>query len=377
MSTSLNLGSLDSVAILDALPDGAYVTDRDRRIVFWNRAAEQITGWRRDDVLGHCCRDNILCHVDKDGHPLCGHEHCPLHRAMVTGTRSEAPRLLFAQSKDGRRIPVEVSVSPLRTDAGEVIGGIEVFRDLTPAFDDLNRARLIQRMALSLQLPEDPRVDFSVRYTPHDEVGGDFYRIEALDADRYAILVADVRGHGVPSALYAMQLRTLWDDARPSLGDPAAFLSFLNQRAVALVEHEGGYFATALHVAYNAATGEMACASAGHPAPFLVRAGNRIDALNVKGPALGLVPGAAYGAFHANVAPGSALLLYTDGAFEVLNAANEELLEDGLRKIVGRQDFADGSRTLCAIEESLLLYSNNLSLPDDLTLFSLYRPPAA
>ena len=71
MSSSLNLGNLDSVAILDALPDGAYVTDCDRRIVFWNRAAEQITGWRRDDVLGHCCKDNILCHVDKDGHPLC------------------------------------------------------------------------------------------------------------------------------------------------------------------------------------------------------------------------------------------------------------------------------------------------------------------
>ncbi len=374
MNASLNLGSLNSVAILDALPDGAYVTDCDRRIVFWNRAAEQITGWRRDDVLGHCCKDNILCHVDKDGHPLCGHEHCPLHRAMITGTRSEMPHLVFAQSKDGRRIPVEVSVSPLRSESGEVIGGIEVFRDLTPAFEDLNRARIIQRMALGTRLPTDPRVRMAVRYTPHDEVGGDFYRVEAIDANRYAILIADVRGHGVPSALYAMQLRTLWEDARAMLGHPAPFLTFLNRRASALVEHEGGYFATALHAVYNAVTGEIACASAGHPSPFVLRDKSRIDVLDAKGPALGLVPDARYEAVDARLGPGDTLLAYTDGAFEVLNAANEELHVDGLRRIVDKEDLSRGVQALAAIEEALLVYSNNLALPDDLTLFSVHRP---
>jgi len=376
MSSSLNLGNLDSVAILDALPDGAYVTDRDRRIVFWNRAAEQITGWRRDDVLGHCCKDNILCHVDKDGHPLCGHEHCPLHRAMITGTRSQMPHLLFAQAKDGRRIPVEVSVSPLLSGAGDVIGGIEVFRDLTPAFEDLNRARLIQRMALGTRLPADPRVRLAVRYTPRDEVGGDFYRMEAIDDNRYAILVADVRGHGVPSALYSMQLRTLWDDARSLLGLPSLFLSFLNERAVSLVEHEGGYFATALHAVYNAATGEVTYACAGHPSPFLIRGRGRVDEAKVMGPALGLMPGTRYEQVVSQLHPGDTLLLYTDGAFEVFNSANVELLENGLGKIVGAQDLSGGIGALAAVEESLLVYSNNLALPDDLTLLSIHRPAA-
>ena len=63
--------------IIDCLNDGVYVCDRDRRIVYWNKSAERITGWRSEDVVGRPCRDGVLNHIDKDGHRLCGPEHCP------------------------------------------------------------------------------------------------------------------------------------------------------------------------------------------------------------------------------------------------------------------------------------------------------------
>ena len=50
--------------IIDCLNDGVYVCDRDRRIVFWSKAAERITGWRSEDVLGRACLEDILNHVD-------------------------------------------------------------------------------------------------------------------------------------------------------------------------------------------------------------------------------------------------------------------------------------------------------------------------
>ena len=56
-------------------------------------------------MVGRRCLDNVLCHVDKDGHRLCGEEFCPLHRSMVTGTPSDVPLIVFAQTKDGRRMP--------------------------------------------------------------------------------------------------------------------------------------------------------------------------------------------------------------------------------------------------------------------------------
>ncbi len=90
-----------SSVILDSLGDGVYVCDRERRIVHWSTSAERITGWTREDVVGRRCLDNILCHIDKDGHRLCGKEFCPLHRSMVTGTASNVPLIVFAKTKDG------------------------------------------------------------------------------------------------------------------------------------------------------------------------------------------------------------------------------------------------------------------------------------
>ena len=245
MTPALNIECLNAATILDTLPDGAYITDTDRKIVFWNRAAEAITEWPRDEVAGRHCRDNILVHEDKDGHPLCGQDYCPLYRAIVTGESVNVGRLVFAQSKSGRRVAVEVTVSPLRDGRGTVVGGIEVFRDLSPMMEDLKRARAIQQSELALELPGDSRIRVAVKSSPVDLVGGDFHRVEALEGGRYSLMVADVTGHGVASALYSMQIRSLWDGGRPWLDRPGELLSFMNRRLCGLAGETGEYFATA------------------------------------------------------------------------------------------------------------------------------------
>ena len=98
--------------VLDSVHDGVYVTDSRRQITYWNPAAERMTGWSAEDIVGRTCYDDVLCHEDKDGRKLCGEEHCPLHRAIVTGNSSTLPIIVFAQCKDGDRIPVRVSVAP-------------------------------------------------------------------------------------------------------------------------------------------------------------------------------------------------------------------------------------------------------------------------
>ena len=130
--------------IIDCLNDGVYVCDRDRRIVFWSKSAERITGWRSEDVLGRACLEDILNHVDKDGHRLCGEEYCPLHRAMITGVTTKVPIMVFALCKDGRRVPTQVTTAPIHNEAGEIIGGVETFRDVSPILVDLERAQKIQ-----------------------------------------------------------------------------------------------------------------------------------------------------------------------------------------------------------------------------------------
>ncbi len=368
----LDLERIGVREILDTLPDGTYVTDVERRIVFWSRSATRLTGWPASEVVGRTCSDNLLVHIDKDGHRLCGEEHCPLHRSIVTGKVSPEPLLVFAQHKPGHRIPVEVTVAPISDATGRVVGGIEVFRDLTGVMDDLRRARLIQNHTLESRLAQDDRVRFEVRYSPEEIVGGDFYRVEALDADRYAVMVADVMGHGVASALYTMQLRSLWEDGRPQLGAPAAFMGELNRRLRALAGPDG-YFATAVLVSFDAASGAVTCVRAGHPAPLLCRAGGGVEAWGGKGPALGLFEASVYAETPGRLQAGDTLLLFTDGAIEIADARDEELGEAGLRALLEQTRFGAAETSLEQLERRLLAFSNRIRLPDDLTLLSVHR----
>ncbi len=368
----MKLGELSTGGLLESLPDGAYITDLNRRIVYWNEAAERITGWRREDVVGRHCADNILCHVDKDGHLLCGHEHCPLHRSMVTCTPSTSPMLLYAQNREGSRIPVEVSVAPLTDPSGRAVGGIEVFRDMTPAMKELERAKLIQEHSLELAQDPDGRVRFAVQYTPQEVVGGDFYRVEAIGEDCFALLTADVMGHGMSAALYTMQFRALWEELRDNLHDPAAYLTELNNRLGVLTQHDD-CFATALFLVMDARDGLVTYANAGHPQPIVVSAHGCPHRLETRGAAVGLFQDVSYHNTHTHLNHGDDLIVYTDGAIEVVSREDEELGVSGFSNLLSREKKEHGRIDLTRIEEQLLHFSNDLRLTDDLTLLIASR----
>jgi len=367
------LAEFNSPELLNLLADGAYITDTQRRIVFWNQAAQRITGWDAQEVVGRSCRDNILVHVDKDGHALCGDEHCPLHRSIVTGASSLQSLLVFAQHRSGHRIPVEVTVSPIRNHADEVIGGIEVFRDLTAALRDQLRAKEIQEMAVKSTLPQDQRVIFETCYQPRDIVGGDFFRIEKLDADRYGILLADAMGHGVAAALYTLLLRSLWEEHRGELESPGQFMATLNDRLRALVRDEG-YFGTAVYAVLNAATGQLRVVQAGHPAPLLFHSDGTALEVGDKNPALGMFAFSSYRESDIRLEAGDTLLLYSDGATEVFDAQEQELGREGLVRLLREQPPRVAGFDLARLEAQLLQYSNQLHLADDLTLIKVSRP---
>jgi serine phosphatase RsbU (regulator of sigma subunit) len=269
---------------------------------------------------------------------------------------------------------VEVSVAPIRDPEGHVVGGIEVFRDLTESMRDLLRAKTIQEMTMSFPLPEDKRVEFEMRYQPREIVGGDFYRVERRGPDLYAMLVADAMGHGVAAALYTMLLRSLWDEHRLDLDSPSRFLGVVNERLHALAR-EAGYFATGICANYNAASGRLRCARAGHPPPLLFRASGTVETVGGSQPALGMFPDSSYEETVVRLEPGDALLFFTDGAVELFDAAEHELGMEGLKRLVREQtaDQAGVSFHVERLEEQLLQFSNQIHLPDDLTLLKLRR----
>jgi PAS domain S-box-containing protein len=89
--------------ILGNIHEGVYFVDSERKITFWNKGAERITGYTEGEVVGHFCYDNILKHVNDEGLHLCL-GGCPLHQTLSDGQGREA--LVYLHHKEGYRVPV-------------------------------------------------------------------------------------------------------------------------------------------------------------------------------------------------------------------------------------------------------------------------------
>ena len=141
-------------SVLDQFSDGIYITDPERKIVYWNRAAENITGYHQEEVLGKRCADGILEHTDLAGNKLCDSDLCPLHKTMQSGKTPATPLTLKALNKEGKRVVVEVSIAPLYGPSGEVLGGIEIFRDVSAKVDlEEQKARFFSSLNHELKTP--------------------------------------------------------------------------------------------------------------------------------------------------------------------------------------------------------------------------------
>ncbi len=108
--------------VLDSIADGVFTVNRDWRITSFNRAAEQITGVSRQDAIGRPCREILKADVCETG--------CALRQTMETGQPiiSKPVDIIDAH---GRRKPITISTALLRNEKGQVVGGVETFRDMT------------------------------------------------------------------------------------------------------------------------------------------------------------------------------------------------------------------------------------------------------
>lgn len=116
--------------MLDHLAEGVYFVDSERRILYWNEKAAEISGYDATSMLGVCCQKSRLDHMDEELQSLCS-GRCPLVQALETGKPVEAR--VFLRHKGGHRVPVDVKVAPMRDEEGRVVGAVELFSDATAA----------------------------------------------------------------------------------------------------------------------------------------------------------------------------------------------------------------------------------------------------
>jgi PAS domain S-box-containing protein len=106
--------------ILDSVNEGVFTVDLDWRITSFNRAAEKITGIRREDAVGHRCSEVLRANICSDA--------CVMRSVIETGEPA-VNASVFVVDDWGERIPIKVSAAVLRDVDGRVIGGVETFQD--------------------------------------------------------------------------------------------------------------------------------------------------------------------------------------------------------------------------------------------------------
>ena len=108
--------------ILDSVADGVFTVDKEWKLSYFNRAAEEITGVPREEAIGKRCCEVFRASICED--------ECALKQTIETG-KPVVSKPIYIINSEGRRIPISISTAILKDEAGRIIGGVETFRDLS------------------------------------------------------------------------------------------------------------------------------------------------------------------------------------------------------------------------------------------------------
>jgi sigma-B regulation protein RsbU (phosphoserine phosphatase) len=243
---------------------------------------------------------------------------------------------------------------------------------------ELQVARRIQMDMLPGPRAGGPTDGYELAATlePARAVGGDLYD-HRLVGGRVFWLVADVSGKGVGAALFMARAKALFEAWSARRSDPAEILVEVN-RGLAR-ENDAGMFVTAVCGWLDVATGELAFSCAGHEPPLRVPpAGAPAPLPGEGGPILGLLDTVAFPVNAVRLAPGEAILAYTDGIGEAFDAQGGLFGLERLEGAVTAAPSRDPDTLNAAVREAVRGFAGVARQSDDITILTLrYRGPSA
>lgn len=307
--------------ILESMADWVRILNKDGQVVYANKAMKETLG---NDIIGrecnvYCAQENACC-------------FCIVEKSIQGGEVIQKEEIIA-----GRHYSVKAS--PVRDNNGDILGAVEVFRDVererslekhlrsknSKMNTDLKLARKIQEEIL----PNKGRIGniyVDYIYKPSEMLSGDMFDIFQIDRDNIGIYISDVSGHGVAASMVTMFVKQSMRFIKDDILSPSIALAELHRRFSALSLEMDKYF-TIFYGVFNLSTYEFKYSNAGHnsvPIRFN-NSENIIEELEITGNPISLLfDSVNYSENKIKLNPGDKVLLYTDGVTEVKNMEQEE-----------------------------------------------------
>ncbi len=331
--------------ILETLNEGVLIVDDCEHVIFVNSVFEEMTGVAREEVLG---KDPLLVYYGPD------------EIAYIRERRREVQTLgrirheFFLPTKDGSKLPVVSSARTMEdpdgrtftiisfTDISEQKSAEEQLRAANKLLEE--RQREIEEdltLAARVQQSLAPKsltwgsLEVEAFYHPVRTIGGDFGLVSTLDTDHLNLLVCDVSGHGIGSALVANRI---YSETISHLRKNIPLGDMLTQLNRFVMNNLGSsvFFFTVAAARVERNARRMVFAGAGHPPAMIVQPGEEPRLLESRSMVLGALPNAVDGeaTLDVDLLPGDRIVLYTDGITDVFDSNGEMLGVEGVQKFV-------------------------------------------
>ena len=359
-----------------------------------------VTDGKLDILLGVDTKEELLLNTIGTGEYL-GEMSLIIPGGERTATaRANRPSVLLAMSRDEfnallKEYPVlsqaMVRVLSKRLDSTNY----STFRDLTEknrqlqkAYNELKAAQeqLIEKERLERELevaadiqisilpdvmPAPPNFDFGACIDPARQVGGDFYDVFRIGENKVAVVIGDVADKGVPSAIFMARAHALIAAEADTIEDPGDVMRKVNGHITHL--EKATQFVTVLYGVLNINSGEFHYARAGHEPPLILLPNGNVERLPHKpGMALGLWEDITLDEATVTLAPGSTLLLYTDGMTDCRDPNGVPFGLERIQHNLSRCSETSAQEICDHLLRTLKEYQQGSKQDDDVTLVAVH-----
>ena len=348
--------------IVETAGEGFILMDQDLKITEVNDAYCNMLGYSRAEILGKTPLD------------LATDEF----RQFMLNNREEILAKEYREfegtvrARDGRIVPILVHGNTLRGDEGKIIGNMAFITDMTEHKKALALAGEVQKSLLPQIKPQVPGLDVAGRNVSCDEIGGDYFdflwRRENPDAP-FSVVVGDITGHGVDSALLMTAARAFLRMRASQPGTLSQIISAMNRHLTRDVL-ETGRFMTLFYLTVDLKKDRMGWVRAGHdPAIIYDPQKDTFEELKGSGVALGINAAFEYVENQRDgLKNGQIIAIGTDGIWEAFNKKGKMFGKQRLRNIIRQNARSGADDILNAVYREINDFTQGQKSEDDITL---------